>query len=928
MSRLPVAASSCLVLCAPILIIGPSLAHTTDPRAVAHPVTHPVTQSVTHLVGSRGAAVNRLRSESTGPVRLRREAQGDVRFVGADAGVEVVNPGVDAGTSVRRASRLHLERYARALGVRSGALHLLSTRRSVAGQTVVRYAQRSGGLPVIGGQVVVSLRPDRQLGSMLATVARPGRTRVARVRERVAARSARAVGERYAAGRVDVTPLGRWWWSPALLAPGATSPDRSVWRFDVSTGPALRRTVLVDDRTGAVLLDAEADQSIDRVVCDAANVTANPVPCTSGFARVEGGAASPIADVNQAYAHTSEVSTYYHDIAGIDLTQLLGRPVSGVKRLASTVRLCPPGFACPYANAFWDGTQMYYGADYASADDVVGHEMTHGVISHNADLFYWGQTGAINESLADTMGEIVDHRFGYDPATDSLWTVGEDLPIGAIRSMKDPTLFGDPDSTSSSHYTADDGYWDNGGVHTDSGVANKTAYLISQGGTFRGQTITGLDGSDTTLTKTAKLYYDVIQSLSSGSDFAALGDVLDQSCQDLLAVGTTGFTAASCANVHRATLATGLRQTPVLAPQPADAPATCPTGMTRRVLFDSETGTPADKFTAGPTWTRGALPGWGANATSGHDSWASSDPGTSGSSSLVTADAVALPAGQPSYLWFQGWRLLDNAGGSYNDGGSVELSSDGGAPTDASALPWVNGPEEYLSGTSRKVFGGDSRGFVASRVNLSSLAGHQVRPRFTMNTNASIAYIGWFVDDIRVYTCDGGVPSAPTRLAATGRVGSATLRWQAPSTNPAAVTGYRVVIGGHTHDYGKVSSIVATGLVGGTSYTATVRALAGSVVGPRASVTLRGTASTLKATKARGRTVLAGKLKAGSSGLSGKKLLVQAKASGKWVTVARPRTGTGGAYSAHLAGTSKRPYRVLFAGGPALMGSTSPSDHL
>ena len=53
---------------------------------------------------------------------------------------------------------------------------------------------------------------------------------------------------------------------------------------------------------------------------------------------------------------------------------------------------------------------MFYGQGYASADDVVGHEMTHGVIEHNSDLFYWGQSGAINESLADIMGEIVDHR--------------------------------------------------------------------------------------------------------------------------------------------------------------------------------------------------------------------------------------------------------------------------------------------------------------------------------------------------------------------------------------------------------------------------------------------------------------------------------------------------------------------------------------
>ena len=82
---------------------------------------------------------------------------------------------------------------------------------------------------------------------------------------------------------------------------------------------------------------------------------------------------------------------------------------------------------------------MFYGQGYASADDVVGHEMTHGVISHNSDLFYWGQSGAINESLADIMGEIIDHRTrrprGDSPAQLAL---GEDLPIGAVRNMSNP----------------------------------------------------------------------------------------------------------------------------------------------------------------------------------------------------------------------------------------------------------------------------------------------------------------------------------------------------------------------------------------------------------------------------------------------------------------------------------------------------------
>ena len=71
--------------------------------------------------------------------------------------------------------------------------------------------------------------------------------------------------------------------------------------------------------------------------------------------------------------------------------------------------------------------------------------MTHGVISHNSDLFYLFQSGAINESLADIMGEIVDHRHagrGDSPATD--WAMGEDLPIGALRDLSDPRRFGQP----------------------------------------------------------------------------------------------------------------------------------------------------------------------------------------------------------------------------------------------------------------------------------------------------------------------------------------------------------------------------------------------------------------------------------------------------------------------------------------------------
>ncbi|MEU9052002.1 M4 family metallopeptidase [Streptomyces sp. NPDC048384] len=78
----------------------------------------------------------------------------------------------------------------------------------------------------------------------------------------------------------------------------------------------------------------------------------------------------------------------------------------------------------PYVNAFWDGQKMVYGngdAEYrplSAAMDVVGHEMTHGVIEHSANLVYAGQSGALNEAIADYFGNAIEADVYGIPATD------------------------------------------------------------------------------------------------------------------------------------------------------------------------------------------------------------------------------------------------------------------------------------------------------------------------------------------------------------------------------------------------------------------------------------------------------------------------------------------------------------------------------
>ena len=63
-----------------------------------------------------------------------------------------------------------------------------------------------------------------------------------------------------------------------------------------------------------------------------------------------------------------------------------------------------------YENAFWDqyAEQMGFGDGVALADDVVAHEITHGVTQHTANLYYYKQSGALNESFSDIFGETVD----------------------------------------------------------------------------------------------------------------------------------------------------------------------------------------------------------------------------------------------------------------------------------------------------------------------------------------------------------------------------------------------------------------------------------------------------------------------------------------------------------------------------------------
>ncbi len=159
-------------------------------------------------------------------------------------------------------------------------------------------------------------------------------------------------------------------------------------------------------------------------------------------------------------------------------------------------------------------------------DDMVGHEYTHAVTNYESELIYENHSGAINESLSDVFCEFVNLLNDWATDTEAVrWQIGEDLPGGAIRFMDDPPLVGDPDRMGNPLFVqpvnVPDSTNDWGGVHSNSGVNNKLAYLLVMGDTFNSRTIEGMD-----IQPVSELYYEANLTLTPASDYYDLYLVL------------------------------------------------------------------------------------------------------------------------------------------------------------------------------------------------------------------------------------------------------------------------------------------------------------------------------------------------------------------------------------------------------------------
>ena len=125
--------------------------------------------------------------------------------------------------------------------------------------------------------------------------------------------------------------------------------------------------------------------------------------------------------------------------------------------------------------------------------ELIGHEITHGLIGNGSGLIYQYESGALHESIADSLG-IAFRGWNEDGAKQEMaaevamgvanWQIRE--PSGVIRDLHLPGSVRLPDGTPLPDHYDDYMYLpadvDNGGVHVNSSIMNHGFYLLAAGG--------------------------------------------------------------------------------------------------------------------------------------------------------------------------------------------------------------------------------------------------------------------------------------------------------------------------------------------------------------------------------------------------------------------------------------------------------------
>lgn len=384
------------------------------------------------------------------------------------------------------------------------ALELHLRRVSESGEDVL-FFQTYAGIPVYGGEIVVSLQGDRFQASVGGLL--PGGVQLdttpGLAPQDGEALAREAIGQPQAPifGRTELVVFDR-----SLLEPVDSNP-RLAWR--VAVGDRDPYVVLIDAWSGEVLLrysqTATHSGGYDLDLEDANGANAADTACywdttdddQIGDEEELYEEAQNDSDAVNAWNYSWAVYSFYHSWFGRHSYD------NDNGQLEIYVHASNQG------SAAWTGGSV--DCDLIEFNngvvgyDVMVHEFTHGVIDFTSDLIGSGQSGSLNESYADIMASLADGN----------WTMGEGTALGIIRSLSNPPAymqggFAQPDHISEFVSTSAD----DGGEHINNGIPNFVAYLLAEGGTHpdSGVTIQAIGPG-----AMGQIYYRTMVALSSSA---------------------------------------------------------------------------------------------------------------------------------------------------------------------------------------------------------------------------------------------------------------------------------------------------------------------------------------------------------------------------------------------------------------------------
>ena len=499
-----------------------------------------------------------------------------------------------------KAARAHLTQNASKWGIDPKQFTPTMAIDGVAGMTVVRFGQTIGNLEVANSLLAITVDKNGSLlshtksisdfsGEVIPAVSAVQATESLKVK---LAENYRVPTENIMVSKIDLVivdgalvddvPSGQYlaWRASTSKVDDVTSSAMTYLSEDGqhvlsslpfvrginNTPPFVCDLQQTDETTLGVIIDQQTNHKLLNI---SGGISELPLCGQSTVGRIEDPSNVAITNIDRTWE-------YFNSVLGIDINQVeyLGNIVSAdedsTSRISAFVNVCLKSDRnyCPYENAFWvpwnsdkcstDACSgIFLGPGFEEADDVVAHELAHGVtfsLALSSALVDNSETAAISEALSDIFGEAMD-QLAVLPgeAPDPAWSIGEDVETGGFRNLRNPEVM------------KIDKNWRPRNSHDNSGPVNRLAFLLANGGKVGKVKVKALGSNANSVTKNnlcevlpsecvgtvrmSQLVFATTSNLSATSNYFDFGKQMMNSCDAFVKNKTPGFKKKTCKNV-------------------------------------------------------------------------------------------------------------------------------------------------------------------------------------------------------------------------------------------------------------------------------------------------------------------------------------------------------------------------------------------